>query len=131
MLFMLLCDHNSPVFGGLGELNSQNSHLKMQAMLAGAIRAHAANCAVIHPTLQALEARDIWSTKKPGYITFEAATVAGADILKQMPYIQFGIEGEFHVHLFPDVPRTHPSFTFDLASNSVASANSFTPAVGS
>ena len=43
--------------------------------------------------------RDIWIWKQPGRLTFEAASTAGANILKEVPHLRFGTEGHFHVHL--------------------------------
>ena len=53
-----------------------------------------------------LEAKDIWQRGK-GQLVFTAATKAGADALRKMPFIQFGIEGKFTVHLMPDTKAEH------------------------
>ena len=50
----------------------------------------AANKAVLHPLLQLLEAKDIWIEGK-GQLTFTAATKAGAQVLRQITHLEFGI----------------------------------------
>lgn len=66
----------------------------------------AANKAILHATLQILEAKDVYD-KGRGQPAFTAATKAGADALKQMPHIKFGIEGRFCVTLMPEQRTDH------------------------
>ena len=68
---------------------------------------HAANLAIIHPVLQVLEAPDIWDNRE-GQVIFTAATTVWPKVSIEMPFIEFGFQDSFFVHLMPEISLTDP-----------------------
>lgn len=77
----------------------------------------AANKAILHATLQVLEAKDVYDKGK-GQLVVTAATKAGADALRQTPHIKFGIEGMFCVTLMPK-QKTDNTFRYAIVGDKV------------
>ena len=63
-----------------------------------------------------------------GQLIFTAATKPGADALKQMPYVEFGIQEQFSAWLFPDVTQASRSMQYALVSSEVHLGHSFAKA---
>ena len=87
---------------------------------------HAANLAILDAPFQVLETFCIRS-KSAGHLTLTAVTQAGANVLKQMPFIQFGIQNKFTVHLFPDTVADQ-TWQHSIVSSHINQASSFTAA---
>lgn len=108
---------NTPGISPLSQLGSHvanmstcllqtSSHCQLNSRFAGVSHEVATNKGIMHATLQVLEAKDVYD-KGRGQLALTAATTAGADALKQMPHIKFGIEGRFCVTLMPEQRTDH------------------------
>jgi hypothetical protein len=103
---------------------NQATQASLTCLTAEEAEAIAANLAITHPVLQAMEWVDVWN-RGAGHVNVTAATVKGAQLLWAAPYIQFGIEGRFLVHLTPENTTLDPTLKYSVVS-SVARAESFT-----
>ena len=98
------------------------TQVKMANIFVGEPEAVAANMAIAHPVLQAMEVLDVWG-KGAGHITITAATDQGAEILRFAPYITFGVTGKFLVHLTMESGQTDPTLKFSVVSSSITGAS--------
>ncbi len=94
---------------------------------AGFEPAQAASMAIIHAPFQVMEALNI-KQHGTGQVIFTAATRPGADALKQMPDVEFGIQEQFSAWLFPDVTQASRSMQYALVSSEVHLGHSFAKA---
>ena len=63
-----------------------------------------------------------------GQVVFTAATKLGADALKQMPYVEPGIQEQSSAWLFPDVTQANRSMQYALVSSEVHLGHHFSKA---
>lgn len=86
------------------------TELTDELVAEGLETAQAASMAIIHGRFQVTEALSV-RQHGTGQVVFTAATKLGADALKQMPYVELGIQEQFSAWLFPDVTQATISDT--------------------
>jgi len=89
--------------------------------------AQAANMAITHAPFQVMETTNV-RQHGAGQVILIAATKAGANALKQMPYVEFGIQEQFSAWLFPDVSQASRSMQYALVSSEVHLGHNFSKA---
>ena len=110
-------------FKSVQDFKSQATQASLTCLTAVEDEAVAANLAITHPVLQAMEWVDVWN-RGPGHVNVTAATAKGAQLLREALYISFGIHGRFLVHLTPENTTLDPTLKYSVVSNAV-SAGSF------
>ncbi len=83
------------------------------------------NHAIVAEVLQILEAKEngIFARDSKGHLVCTAATQAGADTLSQMPYVRFGIQGRFSVHLKTDLKQAGNTMDHSIVGGRVSAAS--------